>query len=806
MNCNSPKPIRSERILRTLPSVSFLIFICALLLSGCSDKSVEKISSKLINSLADTIYAGEDRLVLLTDGTGGYYYGDALKAADESCYGYSHREYRLLSGWGVSNLAGEPINGNVSFTIADPSWVERHYEGGLVERNDMPHGRSGIYIDLKRDNSDGFIFRPLADFRHFELIENARYVSRWDEEFHTLSFAREDGYAGWVAIACPKNVSYREFELTEPRQYRVSELKGRPGAAILWSPGEFQVGSASATFAVGYGKDRYAAEENARFLMSNQDQLRSERDVWLAGILKKVHITCNDQEFMRAFSWARLTLAKMIYKTETTDTFLLTGIPESPYPDGWFTCLTLPGLVASGIDRDVSVDVFNSILKHQNTNEFSQEFGMYPGQIRDERTDYQIPEIAGLAVLAYQKIFPVDSDTVYADKFATSIAKSLLGTMKYRLQHGLASSDKHQNFLGDSPAAVDRSGATIETQVLLQKVREFIKKYPRLDSIPVDIPVSLIKGAGGLERRTLDAPLVTVGGAGEFDVPLLFETALSPFRMRKDKFWADRLIFPDEGDTIIHPYPSYDSRISMMLALDFYDSGNHKRAKEAYKYAVDQELFGDVGFRTMSPFEDNYQSSHAYREHNSPRGTKSKGDVLVWSDGVLGNILANAEQLDSLWALMDRMNHRVLHQGLTGALPEAENAETVDILRNIVGSSVFVTSTAEYVRLVSEHILGIESVSGAYMTFRPRFPQHWGETRLEVKHSGGMVIIERDEKGIFRVSQHHIEPHLQLALEVSPEPGMRALGSVRLYPDEEAEIEFVLTKNGRYSPKIRKDI
>lgn len=795
----------SQRNFRIIPLASALISVSLfLLLSGCVDKEIETISALLIENLADTIYAGENRLVMLTDGTGGYFYDDALKAPTESSFGYSHGEHRLLAEWKVSTLAGEPIDGTPFFAVAEPGWIERHFEGGLIERIDMPHGKSGIYIDLKRSSHDGFIFRPQSDFRLFDLEEKPNYISQWDDELHTLSLARADGVGGWLAIACLKNVTYRELEQKEIREYRISELKGKPGNIDTWSPGEFKVKSSSAIFAIGHGKDRFLAAENARFLLNNREALRDERDEWMTGILRKIKVSCDDLEFIRAFDWARLTLAKLIY-TKDDEKFLLTGLPDSPFPDGWFTCLALPGIISSGSDREIVVELLNSILSRQNTNELSPEFGMLPGQIRDDNVEYRIPEIAGLALMAYEDIFPEESDTIYADNFATAIGRSLLGTMKYRLQMGVENSGANQNFLGDSPKAVDRSGATIETQVLLYKIRSFLKSYPRPDNIPFDIPGSLISGAGSLSARSFDTPIVTVGEAGEFNVPLLLESAMSPFRSRKDIYWADRLAFPSEGDSIEHPYPTYNSRASLMLALDWYKSKDHRRANEAYEFAVEQGLIGEAGFRSLSPYDNEYTSSHVYLEENSLTGTKSKGDVLVWTGGVLGNMLTNAEQIDSLWALMEKLKLRVMHQGLTGALAEAENGETVDVLRDVVGSAVHVTSTAEYVRLVTKYLLGVESESGSYMTLRPRFPAHWGKTRLEIEHLGGVVILERDENGIYNVCQRNVVPYLQLALEVFPEPGMRALGSVRLYPDEQAEIEFVPMDNGRWTSKIRKE-
>jgi len=192
--------------------IVILLSTSILFLISCSNKSEDTIASHLVENLADTIYAGENRLTMLTDGTGGYYYDDALKRPEESSYGYGQGEYRLLAEWKIANLAGEQIDRTPVFSVVDPGWIERHFEDGLIERIEMPHRKSGIYIELKNVNRNGFIFTPFADFRHYETEENARYVSHWDEEFQTLSLARADGSGGWLAFVCSEDVIFRDFK------------------------------------------------------------------------------------------------------------------------------------------------------------------------------------------------------------------------------------------------------------------------------------------------------------------------------------------------------------------------------------------------------------------------------------------------------------------------------------------------------------------------------------------------------------------------------------------------------------------
>jgi len=794
-----------------------LLIVISTFLSGCTREPGLLIDRDYIDSLADTIYAGEDRLVFLSNSTGGYYFDDAFSRPLRSECGYNRGERRIMSGYEIANSDGIALDAEPEFIIAHPEWIERRYNGGLVERIEMPLNKPGLILEIKSRNRDGIIFRPHFDFRHLDSEDAPLYVSDWDQESSVLTIARTDSTGGWLATACSEKVSYRESDRIHRSTHRMSELSGRPEVTVGWSPGEFLSESAGhLTFSFGWGVDQQSAVKTAQELQNNLQQLRSARRNRTSHILNHIVLRCENKTFERAFAWARLVLSQLIVDNK----YLLTGIPYSSYPDGWHTCMALPGIVSYGIDPEPEFDILENIVANQNNNELSTQYGMFPGAIREDGIEYRVPEIAGLAAMAYKRLTEVSltPDVPRDDRFATALTRDLMGTCRYRLKLGLVYTAQSAHFLYDYPAAPDRSGATIETQVLFYKVREFLKLFPRIEEVAPEMPLSLINGTSHQMQREEWIEYIVAGTIGDFVLPVMLQSTMIPYYNIKDDVWADRLVFPEKrhvpsdsmkdektnDDKITTPNSILDSRVSQIAALGWYYAGDHRQNLKLYELARNEGLIGLTGFRSLSPNEPDYESTHVYLNEDAPTGTKAKGDVLVWTNGMLADILATAEQFNSLWTLTGRLADRVINQGVTGALPEAENAEPNDLQLDIVGSPVHLTATAEFVRFVIDILLGIDHRPGSYVTIRPRFPDNWGETKLQIKHGQGSIILQRNRDGVYIISQTGIKPYLTLALETVPEPGERVLGSVRLFSGEEAEIDFVKSEGGRWKASTRR--
>ena len=790
---------------------AFRCWLCAafsgIIFTACTSVDQRSIDSTYLAGLADTVYAGEKRLVFLGDGTGGFFYDDATGEAFEGEFGYSRFERKYVAGWELLNEAGEILNQGSDFTIIHPEYIQRVFPDGMVERIHSAYRKPGLLLEFEAVDA-GFIFSPIFDFRHLEKEESPLYVHDYDSPGNVVNIARTDGVGGWIAVAFEDGADYYEELNTRRFQYRFSELKGRPGVAVAFSVGEFRCNSqSSARFAIGWGVDLQTASRNASALLQNFDSEVEKRRDWLCGVLGKIILDCDDKEFIKSYAWARLLAAQLIAETQA-GSVLLTGIPFDAHANGWFTCISLAGLTSLEFSPDQVYPLIEPILHKQNQNELSRDFGMLPGDITEDGADYRIPEIAGLVAISYNRLKNegLTPDSTRDDKVAAALAKDLMGTCRYRLNHGLVSSDYNGHFLWDGPAAPDRSGATIESQVLFNKVRAFLKDYPRLEWLTPGLPRSLIMGVGGRLGDLAATPLITVGKAGEFFQPLPAQAALGMFIDGSSDWWADRLAEKPETADGESPrlLKALDERVAQLIAVDWNKPNDRRLAERILDHAESREMTGSTGYRSLSPFDADYQPGHVYLEETAPRGTVGNGDVLLWTCGMLADKYAATDQLDSLWTMIERLRERTLYQGATGGLAEAENSEPVDYLQEYTGNAIFAASTFEYIRAVCHRIFGYTPTHSPYMTLRPRFPESWGETRLEIQGQSGKIVLMREQDNMYRVKQSGVEPYLQLALEIVPEPGSRALGSLRLYPDAEAELEFVRSEKGQWKAKIRR--
>ncbi|MDP8229020.1 MAG: hypothetical protein P9M15_06165 [Candidatus Electryoneaceae bacterium] len=364
------------------------IIILSVVLSvmvGCGEIDETVLDHSYISGLADTIYAGEpSRQVLLTDGTGGYYYDDALREEPRGEYGYCRWGDRLVAGWEVITTDGIRLDDDVDYCIVHPEWVERHYLSGLIERIESPFTSpptqwrgskggvrlSGLLVSFQSPTK-GIIFRPQFDFQPVSDRRNTQssvrpdYSIEWNREHSALTITSNDQQ---IAVACPNNAKFTDLPERHNVSYAHGALTGDVPEAQIFIPGDISVkGSADilvrkkSVITFAFSPDRH---ETASAIISSQDQWRSERREWSLSQLNRLMFRCDDKRIERGFAWARITLAKLI--VENNDgTYLLTGIPHSPYGKGWHSCLSIAGLSASQQDVRTSYDILTTLINRQ---------------------------------------------------------------------------------------------------------------------------------------------------------------------------------------------------------------------------------------------------------------------------------------------------------------------------------------------------------------------------------------------------------------------------------------------------------
>jgi len=213
------------------------------------------------------------------------------------------------------------------------------------------------------------------------------------------------------------------------------------------------------------------------------------------------------------------------------------------------------------------------------------------------------------------------------------------------------------------------------------------------------------------------------------------------------------------------------------------------------------------GIRSLSPNEIEFESYHVYLDEDDPDGTFFRGDILVWTNQLLSDTYSVLGAQESLWELYESSSALCLNQGVTGALPEAfcsEHTKMDDFQTLGLGSPVHIGSTAGFVSIIYDGILGIDLGQGQFMSLSPKFPAGWEDVTVEIERDDGKVYLRKDVSGKYYVRQTNIQPYIHISLEVFPEKGARSHGSIQLYPDEEAEFKFVPTGDSRWQAEIRR--
>ncbi len=791
-------------------AVGFAFLIISAYNAGCKKTDEFGIGAGYLETLTDTVYAGEERMIFLSDGVGGFYFDDALGRRLRGSFGFSAGENKYIDEFRVSDAAGVDRREDVRQSAVTPASAKRICAGGFTETIELAFGLPGGVISLAAEDSKAMIVKPVFDIRNLSKTEAPEYRYYWDEDRSALILKRVNHNSKWVAVYFPQRASFNENVDYRQAEYPVSKLIGMPDYAKTFSAGEFLIKKtkkAKIIFAIG--ADSSEAIGNALAIEEKYETMRDDRRQWMVDVLESAVFKCENKRLERAYAWSRLRLRQLMVDNDG-ETFLLTGVPYAPYPSGWHTCLGLPGLARSGLEAEEVYSCLEYIIDRQDLTDLdSAAYGMYPSEVREDGVLYNIQEIAGLSVLAYAdlKATGLPMDSLRDAKFAQSLVYDLMGTARSRLKNGLAANDSLDHFLADSPAAPARQGAAIESQILLNKVRDFLEEYPDLQSIKPEIPKSLIEGMGGRIKNKPHTPFISVGEAGQFSIPLLRQTILYNYKLHRYDWWADCIEF-DLVDAVQMEYdnrPVYMDRIAQVLALNWHKENDRSLSNKILAHAVETELIGACGFRSLAGTDPEFEPEHVYRRPASGAGSMAYGDVLVWTAGILADLYVTTGRTDSLYNLVERLALRVMEQGAAGALPEAENGRAFNLQYDMVYSPVFFSSTAEFVRIMHENILGIDKAEGVYLKLSPRIPDRWGDVFLKIPLKKGSLNIHKDKSGLYHVRQFGIKPYLQLSLETYPEPGERGLGSLRVFPGESYAVEFVELEGDRWTANIRKE-
>jgi len=800
------------------------------LIFGCRSRQSYEITFGFLDSLSDTIYPGDDKFALLTNGIGGWYFDDAFRSSERYEFGYWKWDKRYIAGWEIVSPTQGRLDRDLEMCIVYPRWVERYYKSGLIERIELPYKRDGIVLTLQFKRREDFIFRVLyagpksiTDEIKASSIPSPKCID------HSPVRSTAD---------CPVDINNTLTIITA--DYRLSRLRGGKGGDELQIYEELLfTAKKKVRIAIGLSLSGQARAVG-RAILDSLEIWQAENSLAWRRTLDNYIFRCDDKLTEHAFNRALVSLNKL-YTENThrimmsngsaeyrTEHFLLTGIPWTPFSNPFHLGLSIPGLSIADGSGARCVQLFETAAGVDGVNFYSSAIRPAPMQITPLRWAEVDPASFGLLARAYERVekcYPEDITDLAEERMikaaAWAVAKMLEAPhllLGYYTAGGSIPLYGSRNTL--------KTGAAIETQVLFGLARRFLLEHPRREYIlsrrvgenpqfhqvltpnePLHFPNLPLSALEGTRRWALsNIPPVAFGlDNRQYLIPLTADAAMEAFHNRLSGNWYDRLLIDTTNIKLCFDkrgnfFPPVDSsqRSAAILALGWLKPEYPLLNAQLLAKAFENDLITATGFRSLSPADSAYQGAHEYRPEEGSPGTTFNGDTWIWTCGRLADIYRLANDYERLWRLFDTLSVRMT-SNLIGSLPECENGEWQPNQDNITGDYSFASSLAEYIRLLNDDIWGIKPTSGIYLNIAPRLPTHWGRASLRFRRASVWITLERLSAMKWRIVQRGSREPLQLSMDLLSPDGDRITGSSPLHSDEPVELKIIQSDDRRWS-------
>lgn len=763
-------------------------FICVLFLTGCGIKQGKPVA--YIDSLADTIWAGDPGEIALTSGAGAWFYADALGRMDRSVYGFYVIESKVLADWEITDNIGRSLRENIEYAIIHPEYCLRHYSGGLEERIECLPGENGLMISIKFPRSTESYFRA------FQLMEQADNI---------------DGSGGKIennkwSINLQFSVDAKALNgiFTTQREHPRSPARGEMAYSALATGCEYRLAAAKEWSCV-----IYASRDTTQFPNYTLDEKQiaewqqSRRRISEAALSEFTFI-CEDKAIEQAYARARLMLAGLFYRFEG-EARILTGLPNSPYMDAFHSSLAGIGMQLVDPNRFHAISLLETIINRQNPRDSVRYPSRMPVKIRENTVDYSSSIAAGALALNFERIV-TNSDSVPLG-LPTKFLKALDDAVGAELNssgHVMGLITGNGLFSNVGFPSQERKGALIETQALFGVARNFLWNNLAVGYDFLYVPETALKGVS--EWRYPYIPGIAVDDNGkQYQIPLSVGAMLLRFRNRNGKYF-DRLMIPDSSDSkLLTPsmvaIPPFDSAqtAASFLSVAWLDKNDRRTAEKLLNGAEKSGLIGSCGMHSLGQKEPDFQSSHIFVMDGQPVNAELSGDVLVWTAGLLADLNRATDNFSANARLFEELSRLVTEEGIIGGLPESVNGVQDKSIDNTARNPVFASSLAEYVRMLYDDILGIDTKRAVYPGVRLMVPKEWGKVEFTFYNRGTKITIKRIEDNLWTAGQDGSEDRVPLEVDLWLEEGVHGYGSVTLNPKMLAKFKIKQTKENYWS-------
>jgi len=236
-----------------------------------------------------------------------------------------------------------------------------------------------------------------------------------------------------------------------------------------------------------------------------------------------------------------------------------------------------------------------------------------------------------------------------------------------------------------------------------------------------------------------------------------------------------------------------------ILSIAWLEKNDKRIAERLIPAAEKNGLIGTKGFRSLSENEPEFQSSHVFVCDDQQVNAGLSGDVLVWTAGVLADLYTLTGRQEACSKLFSSLSETVLGEGVMGGLPESENGISNTSGDNSGRNPLFASSLAEFVRILYDDLLGVDTKRHAYPGIRLTVPAEWGKIEFSFEAVGAVITVKRLDAEMWSAEQNGSADQIPLEVELWPESDVRGYGSIKLNPNYMVKFKVIPTSVGRYT-------
>jgi glycogen debranching enzyme len=763
----------------TVRAGCLLLLVTQIWLSGCgadphSPDGIAGSGPEALAQLAVGAVPGEEKAMMFADRAGTFYYDALADPQHNDAMGFVAGGFRLFDGWhwffpedSVGLGGADMTRGFVRPDFAVRRYVEGDTAGFLPRLIRRFRGPAPKHLTETIALGEGALLISISD--SLGAVELLPAFSDRPDDGYSVEFV-PDGFA--VARS-----NYLEPRGDSPRPVWVAVV-GEDARALRRSmdlarhfpgsmgvrtrahaPARLQVQTPSSV-AFAYGMTAEEAVSSARRALAQREQSLQNRQQWAQQVLYARTLQTSDQEFNRAYDWARLTLEQLV-RGDSAHVDLLPGIPGAEAQHGWNTVQALEGAFLATGQWERAAGMLRLYASRQRFDQRIDVFGRAPSRFDITGTPrYRTADGAAVLVAALGDYLRVagNENLVLGERrlFWTNPVFAQRGyndPRQMRTQHGFIRNDEGQTWVQQIEAQRGMGVRGPESVEVQARYYQNLRTMERL---------AIIMGVRGQAQEY-------AATAAEFQ--RAFERAF---------IQDDRVVDHRDADARPSPIP----RPSGLYALQSFDLDPEVERRLLRRIAG--ELVYEHGVSTRPQTDSLFYPFLDAPDHYEPDAARYEGAVWTALSGPLVSLLVKHGAPQRAYEQTQALINHLLERGVVGGIPENVDPHPRDGRLGVGGAPVQPWSLAEFLRNAHQDYLGVKYLAGNMLVLEPNMPASWGETTSRIRVRNGWVRTTVRQRGnelavslvpegqlpreaVLRVRAFGVERHVPLAREIDRE-------------------------------------